>query len=102
VRLFLRGKVESAIKCDPAHVEVYPHGRYLTITGRHIPGTPEEIRPAPRTMAAMRARVEAVRAARSGPPGRSQTAPAMDRAMAPALGMGTSSSAGSTGSPWSA
>src|SRR5215213_8165729 len=49
VRLFWRGKVEQATSCKPAGVEIYCGGRYLTITGNHVPGTPTEIRPAPQT-----------------------------------------------------
>lgn len=61
IRLIWRGKVAETIKCDPAHVEVYRSLRYLTITGRHIAGTPEDIRPAQLTEAALRARVEQFR-----------------------------------------
>ncbi|MFD6443368.1 hypothetical protein ACFWDG_27225, partial [Peribacillus sp. NPDC060186] len=57
LRLIAEGKIEAAIKRDPASVEVYGVSRYLTITGWHLPGTPTEIRPAPRTLAALRARV---------------------------------------------
>lgn len=57
LRLIAEGKVEAAIKRDPASVEVYGVSRYLTITGWHVPGTPTEIRPAPKTLAALKARV---------------------------------------------
>ncbi len=53
LRLFGEGKVEKTTKCDPAGVEVYGAQRYLTITGQHVAGTPTEIRPAPRTLAAL-------------------------------------------------
>ena len=46
----VRGKIEKTVKCDTAHVEVYRSLRYLTITGEHIEGTPEDIRPAPTTL----------------------------------------------------
>lgn len=61
LRLIWRGKIDKTIKCDPAHVEVYKHKRYLTITGNHIAGTPTDIREAPRTELALRARVEEYR-----------------------------------------
>jgi hypothetical protein len=62
LRLIWRGKVGSTFKHGPAQVEVYRAGRYLTITGDHVPGTPDEIRPAPQTEALLRARVEKARA----------------------------------------
>lgn len=62
LRLFVRGKT-GVTKNDAAHVEIYPDGRYLTITGRHIPGTPEEIREAPKTLAYLRERAEQFRGA---------------------------------------
>lgn len=62
LRLIWRGKVDKTIKCDPMHVEVYKHKRYLTITGNHIDGTPVEIRPAPKTEAALRLRVDTFKA----------------------------------------
>lgn len=58
VRMLSRGKVPSAIKCKPANVEVYGTGRYLTLTGRHIEGTPETIQPAERTLDLLRRRVD--------------------------------------------
>lgn len=61
VRMFARGKVEKTIKCDPAHVEIYRSQRYLTITGDHIEGTPADIREAPKTLAALIARVATMR-----------------------------------------
>ncbi len=63
VRIFALGKPEKAAKCDPAGVEVYAKERFLTVTGRHLPGTPNEIRPAPKTLAALLARIEATLAA---------------------------------------
>ena len=62
IRIFAEGKPEKAAKCDPAGVEVYAKERFLTVTGRHLPGTPTEIRPAPRTLAALLARIDAVNA----------------------------------------
>lgn len=61
IRMIVRGKVEATVKCDPAHVEVYRSQRYLTVTGNHIVGTPTSIEPAPRTLAALMARVEQYR-----------------------------------------
>jgi len=50
LRAFVRGKIEKTVKCDTARVEVYRSLRYLTYTGEHIEGTPEDIRPAPLTL----------------------------------------------------
>ena len=50
LRAFVRGKIAKTVKSDVAHVEVYRSLRYLTITGDHIDGTPEDIRPAPLTL----------------------------------------------------
>lgn len=61
IRLFARGKPEKTIKADKAHVEIYGKLRYLTVTGQHVEGTPDEIRPAPQSMKALVARVEAVK-----------------------------------------
>ena len=62
LRLFWEGKIDRSIKCDAASVEVYRDGRYLTITGNHVSGTPTEILPAPKTLAALRARAGATTA----------------------------------------
>ena len=67
IRILWLGKISEAIKCDPMGVEVYGKQRYLTITGDHIAGTPIEIREAPRTEAALRARVAKFRAETSAP-----------------------------------
>ncbi|MCW2275102.1 DUF3987 domain-containing protein [Rhodoblastus acidophilus] len=61
LRFFIRGKVEHATKCDPARVELYGNKRFLTVTGYHVEGAPEEINPAPRTIQAVLARVEQFR-----------------------------------------
>jgi hypothetical protein len=50
LRAFVRGKIAKTVKSDVAHVEVYRSLRYLTFTGDHIEGTPEDIRPAPLTL----------------------------------------------------
>ena len=50
LRAFVRGKIEKTVKNDAAHVEVYRSLRYLTYTGDHIEGTPDDIRPAPTTL----------------------------------------------------
>jgi RecA-family ATPase len=62
VRLFALGKIPRAIKVDAASVEMYGRGRYLTVTGHHLDGTPETLGAAPLTIAALTARVEAMRA----------------------------------------
>ncbi len=61
IRLIARGDIPKAVKCDPAHVELYASQRYLTITGRHIEGTPTEIHAAPCTIEALLVRVSQFR-----------------------------------------
>ena len=56
--MFWKGKLPAAIKLDAAQVEVYSTGRYLTLTGHRIAGTPDAIAPAPKTLQLLRARVE--------------------------------------------
>lgn len=68
LRLIAAGKIDATVKCDPAHVEIYRSQRYLTITGQHLENAPTEIRPAPRTIAALKERVERMRP--SPPPAR--------------------------------
>jgi len=72
IRMIARGKIEKTVKSDVAHVEIYVSQRYLTITEQHIDGTPNEIREAPNTLAALIARAESMRPKREEPP-RSQT-----------------------------
>src|SRR5262249_19513720 len=57
IRLIARGKIEKSIAHRLSSVEAYRDGRYLTITGNHIPGTPTSIDHAPRTLAACQGRV---------------------------------------------
>jgi hypothetical protein len=61
LRIIWSGKIDATIKADPVHVEVYRDRRFLTITGNHLPGTPDAICPAPLTAAALVARVAAFR-----------------------------------------
>ncbi|QJP13292.1 hypothetical protein G3545_06280 [Starkeya sp. ORNL1] len=61
VHMIARGKIERTIKCDEANVEMYVFGRYFTMTESQIDGSPMSIRPAPRTIAALLARIEANR-----------------------------------------
>ena len=61
IRIFARGKIDAALKDDKVGIEVYGTGRYLTVTGQQIEGTPSEIREAPRTLARLKAVVEAAR-----------------------------------------
>jgi hypothetical protein len=58
IRLIGRGKIAAATTCDPAGVEIYDEGRYLTITGRHLDGSPDTIASAPKTKAACVARAK--------------------------------------------
>lgn len=53
IRLFALGKIDKVVKNDKKSVEIYTKGRYLTITQNHVAGTPEEILPAPKTIAAL-------------------------------------------------
>ncbi len=65
IRILALGKVESTTKHDAAGVEVYGTGRYLTVTGNQVEGTPDEIREAPRTIARL---LEAVAISRGETP----------------------------------
>jgi hypothetical protein len=56
IRMWVRGKIDRAVK--RSDVELYARARYLTVTGWHIPGTPETINEAPHTLAALVERVE--------------------------------------------
>lgn len=56
LRLFWLGKIDKSVKNDKQGVEVYRDGRYLTITGNHVEGTPTDIREAPKTAAVLIAR----------------------------------------------
>lgn len=66
LHLFALGDLSgaTALKHDPAQVEMYTRGRYFTFTGNHIRGTPWEVLPAPRTLAALKARITVEKAAR--------------------------------------
>lgn len=64
IRIFIRGKIESALKDDATGVEVYSTGRYLTVTGDQVDGTPSEIRLAPRTLDKLTAIVGGAREAK--------------------------------------
>lgn len=67
IRMFARGKVASATKCDPAGVEIYGSHRYMTVTEQHVEGTPLDIREAPQTLEMLLSRVEAMQPAREEP-----------------------------------
>jgi hypothetical protein len=64
IRGFVLGKVQKALKDDKLGVELYGNGRFLTVTGRHVPDTPHRIAEAPRTLARLTAVVEAAREAK--------------------------------------
>jgi primase-like protein/uncharacterized protein DUF3987 len=52
IRGFVNGKAARTLKVSGLNnVEVYNDGRYLTVTGDHIDGTPYVLSPAPRTLA---------------------------------------------------
>ena len=46
-RIFVKGEKETthctAGMSNGSHVEIYEHGRYLTVTGHHIDSTPEDV-----------------------------------------------------------
>ena len=67
IHLFARGHLDGAVKCDPAGVELYCTSRYFTVTGNHVEGAPAEIREAPKTVAALIARMAQVRGAAAEP-----------------------------------
>ena len=50
IRFFARGKIEKAVTDKAAGIEIYNSGRYLTVTGQHLPDTPAHIAEAPRTV----------------------------------------------------
>jgi hypothetical protein len=62
LRFWAQGEIDHATKYDPAGVELYESGRYLTFTGRHIEGTSFDVRPAPKTIAALLAHIEDTKA----------------------------------------
>ena len=64
VRFIARGKIDATTKHDAANVELYAKGRFLTITGDHVAGTPDAINPAPEAIASLLRRVAAFRAAK--------------------------------------
>lgn len=90
LRMIWRGKVDRSAKADPVHVEVYRDKRYLTITGNHVAGTPDAIRPAPRTAAVLAARLAAFQAERERADGE-PVAPVAGRPVTQALPRGGSS-----------
>ena len=57
-------RVDRALKEDTSGIEVYGTGRYLTVTGNQVPGTPQAILEAPRTLAHLTAVTEAAREAK--------------------------------------
>lgn len=59
LRLFGRG-TPPTVKADAVGVEIYTGGRYVTVTGNHVPGTPEAIRPAPHSVERLVARARAL------------------------------------------
>jgi hypothetical protein len=63
VHLFAKGNLDGKPSVSvPAQVEMYAGGRYLTFTGERVPGTPDDVRPAPKTMTALKARIDAAKA----------------------------------------
>lgn len=85
IRLFARGKVEGATKCDAAGIEIYGALRYLTVTENHVEGTPLDIRPAPQTLEMLLSRAEAMRPSTEAGP---TNAPQINTTPRPAAGQG--------------
>ena len=52
------GQARDGDQVQPRRVEIYGHGRYVTITGNHLDGAPTTIGPAPKTKARSRARAK--------------------------------------------
>ena len=76
IRLFAKGKIAKALLDKASGVEAYGTGRYLTITGQQIEGTPPEIRSAPNTLAKINAVVDAAQSEkRAKPNGDGRTKP---------------------------
>jgi hypothetical protein len=73
IRMIARGDPMPAAKSNAAGVEVYFDKRYLTITQAHIEGSPLYINPAPRTLAALLARVEEFKKPQDAPAERHPT-----------------------------
>jgi putative DNA primase/helicase len=61
LRLFALGTIEKQSVDNDLEIEVYSTGRYLTVTGSHIPGTPDEIRSAHSTIERLVGLVEAAK-----------------------------------------
>lgn len=55
LRLFAKGTLEHLTGRKRGDAEVYTDGRYLTITGNHLPGTPQEINEAQTAIDALHA-----------------------------------------------
>ena len=61
VRLFADGNIPKALKCDALGIELYDNARYLTLTGKRGKGSRRDIKPAPKTIAALSGLVHAHR-----------------------------------------
>jgi hypothetical protein len=68
LRLIVAGKIDAGFECDAIGVEVYTRRHYVTITGHKLPDTPG-IGPAPRTIARLRAAVDAAKEQTAKPNG---------------------------------
>ena len=63
VRFWAKGDLKHAVKYDPAGVELYASGRFLTFTAQKIAGAPQEVGDAPQTLTALINRVKTMKAA---------------------------------------
>jgi hypothetical protein len=59
IRMFARGRIEKAVKNGAAGIELYQAGRYLTVTGWQIAGSPGVIGPAPHALSDLTERMAA-------------------------------------------
>jgi hypothetical protein len=60
IRMWARGS-SPVVKLDKAGVEIYSDRRFLTWTGRHVDGMPDDILPAPETLRLLNERVAKIR-----------------------------------------
>jgi RecA-family ATPase len=82
LRMFARGALDHAVAVSDVNVELYSDGRYCTVTGKRLPDSPDFIAEAPKTIAALLARVEALKGRREPEyPPHSDAAPRDERSL---------------------
>ena len=71
--------VKPGTNCRRGDLEMYDDGRYFTVTGSHIPGTPAEVRePAPGSIEALYAKISAPKEPKEQPRRETTTRPPAD------------------------